>query len=275
MIQTELDSYIHHGWYVVPIHGVMLGRDGELKCTCGKLGCTSPGKHPTTPQGLKNATLRKDWISAWWKKWPWANVGIVTGRLSGVVVVDIDPRHGGNDALDDLFVKHGAFPETVEVMTGGGGRHFYFKSPAHDVKNSAGLIGAGIDVRGENGYVLAPPSEHISGNRYEWEASSEPSMVGLADMPSWLSDYLNKPAPAKDVHVHHGEPGQSSVIAEGGRDNFMTACAGAMRRWGMTHQAIVAALRADNEIRYSPPMEEHEIQRIAKSVMRYPQVKGM
>ena len=275
MIQTELNNYIHHGWYVVPIHGVMVGRDGELKCTCGKADCSSPGKHPTTPQGLKNATVKKDWIDAWWKKWPWANVGIVTGQLSGIVVIDIDPRHGGNDALDDLFVKHGAFPETVEVMTGGGGRHFYFKAPSHQVKNSAGLIGSGIDVRGENGYVLAPPSEHISGNKYELEASSEPSMVGLAEMPAWLFDYLNKPAPAKDVSVHHGEPGKSSIIADGGRDNFMIACAGAMRRWGMTYEAIVSALRIDNQARCNPPLEDKDIVRIARSSMRYAQTKGM
>jgi len=269
-------DYLHYGWHVVPIHGVMVGRGGELKCTCGKPDCSSPGKHPTTPNGLKNATIRKDWIDAWWKKWPWANVGIVTGHLSGIVVVDIDPRHGGNDALDDLFVKNGAFPDTVEVMTGGGGRHFYFKAPAHIVKNSAGLVGNGIDVRGENGYVLAPPSEHISGGRYEWEASSEPSAVDLAEMPKWLLDLLAKPAPkSADVLVVHGEPGASSVIADGGRDNFLTACAGAMRRWGMTHQAILAALRVDNELRGQPPLDDLSLQRIAKSVMRYPQVKGM
>lgn len=275
MMQAEIEEYLHHGWHIVPLHGVMVNRNGEMKCTCGKQDCGSAGKHPTTPNGLKNATLKRDWIEAWWRKWPWANVGIVTGELSGLVVVDIDPRHGGDDAMDDLLVKHGSIAETVEVMTGGGGRHIYFKHPGFEVRNSAGRIGPGIDVRGDGGYVLAPPSSHISGGKYEWEASSEPSMVGLAEMPKWLLEMLRKPSPAKDVLCVHGGPGESSVIADGGRDNFLTACAGAMRRWGMTHQAILAALRADNEIRCSPPLEDSDIQRIAKSVMRYPQVKGM
>lgn len=272
---NELNDYLHYGWYVVPIHGVMVGRNGELKCTCGKPDCSSPGKHPTTPNGLKNATLKKDWIDAWWKKWPYANVGLVTGALSGIVVVDIDPRHGGNDALDDLFVKHGSFPETAEVMTGGGGRHFYFKHPGFHLGNSVAKLGAGIDVRGDGGYVLAPPSNHMSGGKYEWEASSEPDMVGIQPMPQWLIDLLAKPAARQDVVVHSGAPGESSDIADGGRDNFLAACGGAMRRWGMTHQAILSALRIDNELRCKPPLPDSDIQRIAKSIMRYPQVKGL
>jgi len=275
MMQTEIADYLHHGWYVVPIHGVMVARGGELKCTCGKPDCSSAGKHPTTPNGLKNATVNREWIDAWWKKWPWANVGIVTGALSGLVVVDIDPRHGGDDTLDNLFVKHGSFGETVEAMTGGGGRHFYFKHPGFELKNSVGKLGAGIDVRGDGGYVLAPPSEHISGGKYEWEASSEPSMVGLADMPKWLLDLLAKPAPRQDVAVVHGDPGASSVIADGGRDNFMIACAGAMRRWGMTYEAILAALRIDNAARCMPPLIDTDLIRIAKSSMRWSQTKGV
>lgn len=272
---SELQSYIQYGWHVIPTHGVMVGAKGELKCTCGKPDCSNQGKHPITPQGLKNATTRQDWIDAWWKRWPFANVGIVTGAQSGIVVVDIDPRHGGNDALDDLFVKHGAFPETAEVMTGGGGSHYYFKHPGIEIRNSANKLGSGIDVRGDGGYVLAPPSAHISGGQYEWEASSEPEQVGLAQMPKWLIDILAKPAARQDVSVFHGKPGESSDIADGGRDNFLTACAGAMRRWGMTQAAILAALRVDNEIRCKPPLDDLSLQRIAKSVMRYPQVKGV
>lgn len=272
---SELADYIHHGWYVVPIHGVMVTRDGEFRCTCGKPDCRAPGKHPTTPNGLKNATLNREWIEAWWKRWPWANVGIVTGAQSGLVVVDIDPRHNGDDSLDNLLVKNGSFPDTVEVMTGGGGRHFYFKHPGIEIKNSAGKLGVGIDVKADGGYVLAPPSAHISGGRYEWEASSEPDTTPVAEMPNWLKELLAKPAREVDVQVVSGEPGASSIISAGGRDNTLTACAGAMRRWGMTHQAILAALRIDNEARCKPALDDSDIQRIAKSVMRYAQTKGV
>lgn len=275
MMFDTLQTYLQYGWNVIPIHGVIVGRDGKMKCTCGKPDCTSPGKHPTTPHGLKNATVRKDWVAAWWKQWPWANVAIATGQQSGLVVVDIDPRHGGSDALDDLFVKRGSFPDTAEVMTGGGGRHFYFKHPGVAIRNSAGKLGSGIDVRGDGGYVLAPPSAHISGGTYEWEASSEPEEVGLAAMPQWLIDLLAAPAQKADVAVFHGKPGESSEIADGGRDNFLTACAGAMRRWGMTQGAILAALRIDNELRCKPPLADADLIRISKSVMRYPQVRGV
>lgn len=274
-MHNEIHDYIHFGWHVIPLHGVMVGRHGEMKCTCGKEDCTSPGKHPVTQNGLKNATVRKDWVDAWWKRWPYANVGIVTGQQSGLVVIDIDPRHGGDDALDGLFVKHDKFPDTAEVMTGGGGRHFYFRHPGIEIRNSAGKLGAGIDVRGDGGYVLAPPSSHVSGGQYEWEASSDPSEVQPSYMPQWLIDLLKAPAAASDVAMVCGEPGQSSIIAEGGRDNFLTACAGAMRRWGMTHGAILAALRIDNEARCVPPLPDAALQRISRSVMRYAQTKGV
>lgn len=273
-MRDEIMDYVHYGWHVIPLHGVMVGRGGELKCTCGKLDCHSPGKHPVTQNGLKNATVRKDWIEAWWKRWPFANVGIVTGQTSGLVVVDIDPRHGGDESLDALFSKHEPFPDTVEVMTGGGGRHFYFRHPGVEIRNSANRIGRGVDVRGDGGYVLAPPSEHISGRHYEWEGSSEPGDVPIADMPQWLVSLLSRPA-VPDVEAVQGDPGQSSIIAEGGRDNFMTACAGAMRRWGMTHEAILSALRIDNDARCRPPLADSDLMRIAKSVMRYPQTRGL
>lgn len=275
MVEEALSDYIHHGWHVVPLHSIAFTAKGEPICTCRNPDCASKGKHPTTPNGLKNATVNKEVIRAWWKKWPWANVAIVTGGISGIVAIDVDPRHGGDDSLDDLWVKHGRFPDTAEVMTGGGGRHFYFKHPGVVVGNSAGKLGSGVDVKGDAGYVVAPPSLHISGNPYGWEASSEPQMVGVAPMPQWLVDELTRPAARSEVIVHTGAPGASSLICEGGRDNFLTSCAGAMRRWGMTFDAILAALRIDNEVRCRPPLSDSDLVRIAKSVMRYQQTKGV
>src|SRR6266446_3908236 len=88
----------------------------------------------------------------WWRKEPNANVGIVTGRINKLVVLDVDPAKGGNQTLTDLEQEHGGLPETVSVRTGGGGQHFYFQHPGVPIPNCAGKLGPGLDVRGEGGY---------------------------------------------------------------------------------------------------------------------------
>jgi len=125
------------------------------------------GKHPRTEHGLKDATIDEATIFGWWRRWPGANVGIVTGMASGLLVLDIDPRHGGVESLALLEREHGSLPETAEVSTGGGGRHILFLHPGFRVKNRANMM-PGVDVRGDDGYIVAPPSLHASGRRYEW-----------------------------------------------------------------------------------------------------------
>jgi hypothetical protein len=158
--------YARRGWPVFPCHSP-LGR-GDL-CTCGLRDCASPGKHPRVRNGLNVATTDESQVRRWWQHWPRANVGIRTGAASGLVVVDVDPAHGGTDCLESLVVAHGRFfDNTRTVRTGGGGWHFYFRHPGHLVRNDTGRrLGPGIDVRGDGGYVLAPPSLHSSGNRYD------------------------------------------------------------------------------------------------------------
>ncbi|NIT04147.1 hypothetical protein GTO10_04460, partial [Candidatus Saccharibacteria bacterium] len=135
----------------------------EITCDCGwKVFPVKPReKIPLTEHGCKDATSNERTIVAWGEKWPDANIGVATGQASGIVVLDVDKRHGGDDSLFELEQKHGELPKTVEVITGGGGRHIYFKYPSGDVtvKNAAGLAGiAGLDIRGDGGYVVAPPS---------------------------------------------------------------------------------------------------------------------
>ena len=89
-LKAALD-YAAMGWAVLPLHAVEKGR-----CTCGDAGCGSPGKHPRTNHGLKDATSDPDTIRAWWAAWPDSNVGVRTGEESGIVVLDVDPRHGGS-----------------------------------------------------------------------------------------------------------------------------------------------------------------------------------
>lgn len=148
--------------------------------------CKPRGKTPLTKHGCKDAICDPVQIKESWERWPDANLGIATGAVSGIVVLDVDPRHGGDDTLETLQIEHGKLPDTPTVLTGGGGFHFYFRHPGGVVSNSASQVGQGIDVRGEGGYVIAPPSIHESGNRYLWEVSSRIDEIPLAELPSWL-----------------------------------------------------------------------------------------
>ena len=102
--------YANHGWPVVPLHSMKDGR-----CSCGRPDCASPGKHPVTRHGLKDANRDPTKVEAWWTRRPSANVGIVTGTAAGIVVIDVDPRHGGDEALAELLREHGELPPTAEA----------------------------------------------------------------------------------------------------------------------------------------------------------------
>ena len=153
--------YASRGWLVLPLHGVEGGR-----CSCGETNCRSPGKHPRSQHGVKDASNDVQQINAWWGRWPGANVGIATGAVSNLVVVDIDPRNAGNESYAQLKLDlPGVFTELVKVGSGSGGTHLYFQHPGGHVPCRAN-VRPGIDVKADGGYIVAPPSLHISGARY-------------------------------------------------------------------------------------------------------------
>ena len=155
--------YAARGRNVFPVHWP---RDGV--CSCGRPDCSSPAKHPLTPHGLNDATTNPEQIQKWWAQWPDANIGIVTGQVSGIVVVDVDLEKDGIESWDQLCPT-GWRVQILYSVTGSGGMHLYFQAPADELKSTAGTIAPGIDTRAEGGYVVAPPSLHISGQRYAWE----------------------------------------------------------------------------------------------------------
>lgn len=158
------------------------------------LPCRSDGKEPITEHGCKDATKDPAKICSWWKRWPNANVGIATGAISGVVVLDVDPQKGGHQSLVMLVAKYGELPITPTVLTGGGGQHIDFQLPeGAEIHNSAGTLGPGLDVRGEGGYVIAPPSWHPSGQAYRWAPEARIDEVELAPPPDWLITLLVSP----------------------------------------------------------------------------------
>jgi hypothetical protein len=183
MMQSAL-AYASYDWAVFPVHGIRKG-----KCTCGRSNCTSPGKHPLTKHGFKDATTDPAIVAAWWKKQPWANIAIATGVKSGrLMVIDLDSKpEQGIDGEETWRQSANDVPDTIEVLTGGGGRHIYFTYPNEvDMKSGTNVLGDGVDLRADGGYVLVPPSLHASGKRYEWEASSDPiDGVPVAPAPLW------------------------------------------------------------------------------------------
>ena len=136
------------------------------------------------PHGLKDATTDLSLLTRWWTDQPDANLGIRTGREAGIVALDIDPRHGGDSSLAQLQGSFGDLPCTATSLTGGGGRHLLLRHPGLQIPNGVHKLGSGVDVRGEGGYIVAPPSLHPSGCRYRWEF--RPEAVPPAPIPAWL-----------------------------------------------------------------------------------------
>lgn len=133
---------------------------------------SAPGKRPLIKEWPQLATTDPQQIEAWWSRWPEANIGVATGRPSNIWVLDVDMKSGGPDGLSTLRKleqEMGPFPDTLTAITGSGGLHLYFRyDPEAPVRSRADVL-PGIDVRGDGGYVVAPPSLHVSGSRYKWK----------------------------------------------------------------------------------------------------------
>jgi len=194
-------SYAARGWAVFPVWWPVGGR-----CACGKADCQHPAKHPLgslAPHGVNSATNDPKVIRDWWRRAPLANIGVATGPVSGLVVLDLDPRNGGHpDRLP------GSLPTTPTVRTGGGGWHYYLAHPGDGLRFPAKVPGCpGADLKAAGGYVLAPPSLHVSGRRYVWQT---PLTQPLAPCPDWLFEAARRPEPrptAPPPAVHGGSLG--------------------------------------------------------------------
>jgi len=254
-------DYASRGWLVFPLH---FAKDGQ--CSCGDADCKSPGKHPLTINGFKSASADVKSVAAWWQMWPEANVGLATGRAAGFFVLDVDGPEGA-ETLKALENTQGPLPPTPTVATGNG-KHFYFKYPENgEIKNKT-KFAPGLDTRGEGGYVVAPPSDHVSGRRYEWLVS--PDEVGLAEAPSWLVELISRRSQSSDGQGRTGiDPLQVLAgVPEGERDNklFLYACH--LRGKGLTREeAEVLVLQAAGNCK--PPFPEREALRKVESAWSY------
>ena len=224
----------------------------------GMPGQKKPGKEPLTAHGVLDATTDQAVISQWWDRYPDANIGISTGsRSGGLVVIDLDIDEArdlnGYEVLKEWQQEHGELPETWQSITGRGGYHIFYKDAARN-SNKAGLY-EGVDIRGENGYVVAPPSVHENGRRYEWEQG--PGDLEIAQVNGRVAEFMLGPLPEQKTQGFQ-EP---EMIPEGERVSTLIRLIGSQRAKGLSTEAIRAAVLAENRERCFPPLTDQEVEK--------------
>jgi len=223
--------------------------------------CSHPGKTPVCK--WERATSDPAAAEQLFRQNPSANIGVLTGKKSGIVVLDTDPRNGGDDSLRQLIAEHGELPDTPTVLTGGGGTHHYFTYPEETHEFHKFDLAAGVEVKPDRCITVLPPSVHPSGNEYVWEASGHIAEVPLAHLPRWILTGSTNGNGKRAEQI-------PDRIPEGQRNNTLASLAGTMRRRGMSESAILAALEDENERRCDPPLDQAEVEAIARSVASYP-----
>ena len=255
-LRTAALFYAKKGLPVFPVYE-MSGKH----CACGTGDCSSPAKHPRVKQGFKDATTDNALINSWWDKWPNANIGAATGGK--YVVIDVDSYHGGDDGLAELCAGND-LPDTWETLTGGGGRHLWFLIPDDVCVASKVGIATGVDVRGDGGYVIMPPSVHQSGRLYDWEASSRIDEIDVAPLPDWLKPILV--GDENTIIIKPPAEPLSDRIAEGSRHSRLLSIAGSWRNSGMIEAEILPALQQVNRHRCDPPLPDRDIDKLASDI---------
>lgn len=262
LLRTALE-YERHRFSVVPLHTPT--QDGG--CSCGQPDCDTPGKHPrlTSWKEYQRRRATGQEIERWWTQWPDANIGIITGAVSRLVVVDIDGQQGKESLRGNRFPK-------TPVVTTGRGLHVYLRHPGFECRNASdkwpdGNTYPGLDFRGDGGLVVAPPSLHVTGKQYAFCEGRSLNDVRLAPLPEWFATMLRN-GPGKPATG--GEAAEvGCTIPVGRRNATLTSLAGTMRRVGFTQAAIEAALKTENAARCDPPLSEGEVSGIAASVGKY------
>ena len=230
----------------------------------------SSTKKPFTPHGCKDAKKVTGAIKNWWKKWPDAAIGVATGSISGIIVIDLDiDKNKGLDGYREITKweqVYGALPDTARSITGRGGNHLFFKYAGKDIKNRAGLLD-GVDVRGEGGYVILPPSLHPNGTEYVWEQDPDETPIAEVNETVW-----------KLFSMKNGKPGKGrkqdsfqvpTTIGMGERNDTIFRLACSLQSQGLPDEAIRASVKATNIVRCIPPLDDSEIDTLVDSALQY------
>jgi hypothetical protein len=243
---------------------------GTVRCSCSKgTRCPNIGKHPMTQHGVNDASRDAGKVVHWWNVKPLANIGLAAGPANNFLVLDVDPRHDGDKSLAALEAQHGKLPGTLTALTGSGGHHFFFEH-VDGLENLPGKIASGLDIKTKGGYVVAAPSLHKSGRRYEW-LHDRPQVAA----PQWLIDRINTAGaggPASSGNGTRSPPDYWSRIAngvaEGERNDALTRLAGKLL--GNRHfepRLALTLLRNFNTCSCHPPLPEDEVDTLFKSIV--------
>jgi len=200
----------------------------------------------------------EDQLEQWFKRWPDANLAVVTGEVSGLVVLDVDPRHGGKESLAALESRHGKLPETIESITGGGGRHLFFAHPGREVRNRVGIM-PGIDLRGDGGTIVLPPSVHPSGKRYRWKRGHAPGDRPIAPLPIWLEISRLAGDEFQGHPLAYWRALARKDVREGERNSTIASFAGHLFWHGVDPDVILELMLAWNRVRCGPPLPDDEV----------------
>jgi hypothetical protein len=236
-------------------------------------------------RGAKQATLKgwpekatKDpgvlntWFSIGAEK---RNLGVLTGYRSGIIVIDVDSQNLGCE-FDQLTEELGELPDTYTVKTGSGGYHFYFRYPeGHEVSNSVSKIGKNVDIRGNKGYVVAPPSIIKLDDGQNGYYTVE-KVLPFADLPpKWLVRLTSEhPSPAQRTDTLNDKlagPKRFELpeqIPDGDRNDTLFRYSGHLVAKGVPQEQILGILRDTNKVRCKPPLHENEVQKIFSSQCR-------
>lgn len=262
--------YLSLGFSVLPLH-FPVRRGEHLVCSCGKADCRQPAKHPVgrlVSRGLLNARRDSATVEDWFSNTTYT-IGIATGAASGIVALDIDPRHDGHETLAGMEKHHGPRPPTRRFLTGGGGEHILFRHPGGKIANSAGALGPGIDVRGDGGYIVAPPSVHICGRPYAISVDHHPDEVPPADMPKWLHQQLvggkrcgqRQQPTRRNWRTHVVE-----TYGEGRRNDAVARLAGHLLRARVDPHVCLMLIIAWNRLNCLPPLDDDEVKVTVRSI---------
>lgn len=213
------------GWSIIPV-----------RCT----GAPEFDKKPLIKWAdyqRRRATLEE--IDNWWAKWPDAGIGVVTGSISNLCVVDVD--------LPDLEVTT---TPTLTSITGRGGKHYFFHPNGTQYGNFVGVV-KGVDIRGEGGYVVVPPSVHGNGKHYKWATRDT-----VAELPAEIHALISK----RELPI--------SVVDKGGRNNAVTSMVGKLVRSGMSVNDVIDMAHAWNLKHCKPPLPKYEIATVCNSIAK-------
>ena len=270
MIQmSTLDHALNYsslGMRVLPLHYITYAG----ACSCGGSSINpkcKPGKHPFSllvPHGHLDASSDVEQIREWFTNTPY-NLGLATGWVSGIFVLDRDDRDGGETSLHALEAQYGKLPQTL-AQTTGNGAHYVFRQPQElDIKSRAGNIAPGIDIRANGGYVVAAPSRHENGKLYTWQGEGLPQRDWIAPAPKWLTDLALNPMGKKSTGgIANTKPASNigvftipDQIRDGeGREEFVLRYSGHLRGKGLDQSTVERTLLDYNQLHITPPLDE-------------------